>query len=138
MDGRLDPYQNTVALKVAKHVICAAHVTTEAIVPTVSQELVKLRASLITGCGDCADMHRGGSARRRQPDTHQPCRNLAGANLFHRPRARGPRARRAGHPDHRRGRRPHRRGMGNGHRALRPGTTRRAGLPDRPHQLPTG
>ena len=57
MDARLNLYQNTVALKAAKHITSADHVITDAILPTVTQELVKLRASQINGCGFCADMH---------------------------------------------------------------------------------
>ena len=57
MEARLNLYQNTVALKAAKHITSADHVITDAILPTVTQELVKLRASQINGCGFCADMH---------------------------------------------------------------------------------
>jgi AhpD family alkylhydroperoxidase len=57
MDARLNLYQNTVALKAAKYITSAGHVITDAILPTVTQELVKLRASQINGCGFCTDMH---------------------------------------------------------------------------------
>ncbi len=57
MDARLNLYQNTVALKAAKYITSADQVITDAILPTVTQELVKLRASQINGCGFCADMH---------------------------------------------------------------------------------
>ena len=57
MDARLNLYQNTVALKAAKYITSADQVITDAILPTVTQELVKLRASQINGCGFCTDMH---------------------------------------------------------------------------------
>ena len=57
MDARLNLYRNTVALKAAKYISSADHVITDAILPTPTQELVKLRASQINGCGFCTDMH---------------------------------------------------------------------------------
>jgi AhpD family alkylhydroperoxidase len=57
MDARLNLYQNTVALKAAKYINSADRVITDAILPTFTQELVKLRASQINGCGFCTDMH---------------------------------------------------------------------------------
>jgi AhpD family alkylhydroperoxidase len=57
MHARLDLFQNAVARKAGKHLTSAAHVTTDALLPTVTQELVKLRVSQINGCGYCTDMH---------------------------------------------------------------------------------
>jgi AhpD family alkylhydroperoxidase len=57
MDARLNLFENDVALKAGKYITSAAHVVTDAILPTVTQELVKLRASQINGCGYCTDMH---------------------------------------------------------------------------------
>jgi AhpD family alkylhydroperoxidase len=57
MDARLNLFQNDVALKAAKYITSAGHVITDAILPTATQELVKLRASQINGCGYCTDMH---------------------------------------------------------------------------------
>ena len=57
MDARLNLFDNTVAMKFAKYINSAGHVITESSVPTATQELVKLRASQINGCGVCTDMH---------------------------------------------------------------------------------
>src|SRR6185437_15394663 len=57
MDARLDLFQYDVAAKAAKYIASADHVITDAILPTTTQELVKLRASQINGCGFCTDMH---------------------------------------------------------------------------------
>jgi AhpD family alkylhydroperoxidase len=57
MDARLNLFENTLAMKFAKHVISAAGVITESTLPAATQELVKLRASQINGCGYCTDMH---------------------------------------------------------------------------------
>ncbi|HEX3813451.1 MAG TPA: carboxymuconolactone decarboxylase family protein [Mycobacteriales bacterium] len=54
MDARLNIFENPVALKAAKYITSAGHVITDAILPTTTQELVKLRASQINGCGFCA------------------------------------------------------------------------------------
>jgi AhpD family alkylhydroperoxidase len=57
MDARLNLYQNALAMKFAKHIISAAGVITGSTLPATTQELVKLRASQINGCGYCTDMH---------------------------------------------------------------------------------
>jgi AhpD family alkylhydroperoxidase len=57
MDARLNLYQSEVAAKAAKYLASAGLVITDAIIPTLTQELVKLRASQINGCGFCTDMH---------------------------------------------------------------------------------
>jgi AhpD family alkylhydroperoxidase len=57
MDARLNLFENTLAMKFAKHVISATGVITESTLPAATQELVKLRASQINGCGYCTDMH---------------------------------------------------------------------------------
>ena len=57
MDARLNAFENAVAMKVAKHIISAGRVLTESTLPAATQELVKLRASQINGCGFCTDMH---------------------------------------------------------------------------------
>ena len=57
MDARLDFLSNPLALKVAKHVSAAGLVLRDSALPAATQELVKLRASQINGCGFCTDMH---------------------------------------------------------------------------------
>ncbi len=57
MDARLNLYENQAATKFVKHIQAAAGVITGSAVPATTQELVKLRASQINGCGFCTDMH---------------------------------------------------------------------------------
>lgn len=57
MEARLDPFTNPVIGKVYKHLVAAGRVLAESTLPAATQELVKLRASQINGCGFCTDMH---------------------------------------------------------------------------------
>jgi AhpD family alkylhydroperoxidase len=57
MEARLNLYENKLAMKFASHIISAAGVITGSTLPAATQELVKLRASQINGCGYCTDMH---------------------------------------------------------------------------------
>jgi AhpD family alkylhydroperoxidase len=57
MDARLNLFENAVAMKFAKPIVSAGQVITESTLPAATQELVKLRASQINGCGFCTDMH---------------------------------------------------------------------------------
>ncbi|MEV4093914.1 carboxymuconolactone decarboxylase family protein [Streptosporangium saharense] len=57
MDARLNPLGSSVAAKVVKHFIAANKAITESTLPATTQELVKIRASQINGCGFCTDMH---------------------------------------------------------------------------------
>ncbi|MET8330785.1 carboxymuconolactone decarboxylase family protein [Streptomyces sp. NPDC005181] len=57
MDARLNFYGNSVAPKFAKYINSAGKVITESTLPAATQELVKIRASQINGCGFCTDMH---------------------------------------------------------------------------------
>jgi AhpD family alkylhydroperoxidase len=57
MDARLDYYGNAVAGKFAKYINSAGKAVTDSTLPQVTQELVKIRASQINGCGMCTDMH---------------------------------------------------------------------------------
>jgi AhpD family alkylhydroperoxidase len=57
MDARLNLYENPVATKFVKHIVAAGGVVTKSTLPASTQELVKLRASQINGCGFCTDMH---------------------------------------------------------------------------------
>ncbi len=57
MDARLDFYRNEVAGRFTKHINEAGAVITGSTLPTATQELVKIRASQINGCGVCLEMH---------------------------------------------------------------------------------
>jgi AhpD family alkylhydroperoxidase len=57
MEARLSYFDNNIAMKFAKHINSAGAVLTNSGLPAATQELVKLRASQINGCGMCTDMH---------------------------------------------------------------------------------
>lgn len=57
MDSRLDYFGNALAGKVLKHINSAGKVVSDSTLPAAIQELVKIRASQINGCGFCTDMH---------------------------------------------------------------------------------
>ncbi len=57
MDARLDLFTNPVFAKLGKHINGAGAVVTKSALPVATQELVKIRASQINGCGMCLDMH---------------------------------------------------------------------------------
>ncbi|MEV6098902.1 carboxymuconolactone decarboxylase family protein [Nocardia sp. NPDC051981] len=50
-------HENEVAAKFNKRLVTAARVVDESSLPKATQELVKIRASQINGCGMCLDMH---------------------------------------------------------------------------------
>ncbi|MCX5199070.1 carboxymuconolactone decarboxylase family protein [Streptomyces sp. NBC_00249] len=57
MDARLNLFDNAVATKALRHFISAGKIIGDSTLPAATQELVKLRASQINGCGFCTDMH---------------------------------------------------------------------------------
>jgi len=57
MDARLNLFSSDATMKFVKYVNSAARVVTESTLPHATQELVKIRASQINGCGFCTDMH---------------------------------------------------------------------------------
>ncbi|MFJ6216982.1 carboxymuconolactone decarboxylase family protein [Streptomyces sp. NPDC092296] len=57
MDARLNLYASPVALKFGKYINSAGRAVTDSTLPAATQELVKIRASQINGCGFCTDMH---------------------------------------------------------------------------------
>jgi AhpD family alkylhydroperoxidase len=57
MDARLNLFANPVAGKFFKYINSAGKAITDSTLPAATQELVKLRASQINGCGMCTDMH---------------------------------------------------------------------------------
>ncbi|MFC8423380.1 carboxymuconolactone decarboxylase family protein [Streptomyces sp. NPDC057236] len=57
MEARLDFFTNPLAAKVLKHINSAGRAVADSGLPHATQELVKIRASQINGCGFCTDMH---------------------------------------------------------------------------------
>ncbi len=57
MDARLNVFGNPTVGKFLKHIISAGQVVSDSSLPAATQELVKIRASQINGCGFCTDMH---------------------------------------------------------------------------------
>ncbi|MFI6092256.1 carboxymuconolactone decarboxylase family protein [Streptomyces sp. NPDC051218] len=57
MDARLNLFGSPLAGKVLKHINAASKVVSDSTLPPATQELVKIRASQINGCGFCTDMH---------------------------------------------------------------------------------
>ncbi|WP_433292941.1 carboxymuconolactone decarboxylase family protein [Pseudonocardia sp. CA-142604] len=63
MDARLNLFGNPVAAKVLRHVTSASKAIESSGLPAATQELVKIRASQINGCGFCTDMHTKDAAQ---------------------------------------------------------------------------
>ncbi|WP_225847047.1 carboxymuconolactone decarboxylase family protein [Streptomyces sp. HPF1205] len=57
MNARINYYGTPVAARFAKYINSAGAAVTDSQLPAVTQELVKIRASQINGCGFCTDMH---------------------------------------------------------------------------------
>ncbi|MEU6305554.1 carboxymuconolactone decarboxylase family protein [Streptomyces chartreusis] len=57
MEARLDYFGNPLAGKVLRHINSASKLLADSSLPITIQELVKIRASQINGCGFCTDMH---------------------------------------------------------------------------------
>ncbi|MGW5972681.1 carboxymuconolactone decarboxylase family protein [Streptomyces sp. NPDC055186] len=57
MDARINLFGNALATKVLKHINAAGKAVSDSGLPHATQELVKIRASQINGCGFCTDMH---------------------------------------------------------------------------------
>ncbi|MGC0382890.1 carboxymuconolactone decarboxylase family protein [Streptomyces sp. SAI-129] len=57
MEARLDIFTNPLAGKLLRHINSAGKAVTDSALPATTQELVKIRASQINGCGFCLDMH---------------------------------------------------------------------------------
>jgi|SRR5690242_15060230 len=57
MEARIDFFANPVGAKVLRHINSAGRAVTDSALPHATQELVKIRASQINGCGFCTDMH---------------------------------------------------------------------------------
>ncbi|GHB21937.1 alkyl hydroperoxide reductase AhpD [Streptomyces viridiviolaceus] len=63
MEARLNVFGNPLAMKVLRHVNSAGKVLSDSTLPAATQELVKIRASQINGCGFCTDMHTKDAAK---------------------------------------------------------------------------
>ncbi|MEU3772092.1 carboxymuconolactone decarboxylase family protein [Streptomyces sp. NPDC032472] len=57
MQARLNVFGSPVAGKALKHFVSAGKAISDSTLPASTQELVKIRASQINGCGFCLDMH---------------------------------------------------------------------------------
>ena len=62
MEPRLDIMTNDVAAKVVKYLV-SANKAVDSALPAATQELMKIRASQINGCGFCLDMHTKDAAK---------------------------------------------------------------------------
>jgi AhpD family alkylhydroperoxidase len=63
MEARLDLINNDLAARVIEHIVSATKVVDDSTLPTAIQELVRIRASQINGCGFCLDMHTKDAAQ---------------------------------------------------------------------------
>jgi AhpD family alkylhydroperoxidase len=63
MEPRLDIMKNDVAAKVVKHLVSANTFAANSTLPATTQELMKIRASQLNGCGFCLDMHTKDAAK---------------------------------------------------------------------------
>ncbi|MFB7321548.1 carboxymuconolactone decarboxylase family protein [Streptomyces sp. NPDC056190] len=57
MEARLNLFGNTLAAKFLRQINAAGKTVSDSPLPASTQELVKIRASQINGCGFCLDMH---------------------------------------------------------------------------------
>jgi AhpD family alkylhydroperoxidase len=57
MDTRIGHVDIQLAGKIVKHINAAGAIVHDSALPATTQELVKIRASQINGCGFCLDMH---------------------------------------------------------------------------------
>ena len=108
MDARFDYLSSPLALKFVKHINSAGAALRDSALPTATQELVKLRASQINGCGFCTDMHTKDALHAGEGQQRLNLVAVAGGEGLHRGRACRAGARRAGHPHRRRRRWCHR------------------------------
>jgi AhpD family alkylhydroperoxidase len=69
MDARLDLADSPVGSKVVKYIVSADRAISDSTLSATVQELVKLRASQINGCGFCTDMHTKDAAKAGETST---------------------------------------------------------------------
>jgi AhpD family alkylhydroperoxidase len=70
MDARLNLFGNPIAATFLRHINAGSKVVSDSTLPAPTQELVKLRASQINGCGFCTDMHTKDAAHAGETSTH--------------------------------------------------------------------
>jgi AhpD family alkylhydroperoxidase len=69
MDARLNFFTNPVGQKAMKYIASAGKVVNDSTLPAATQELVRIRASQINGCGFCLDMHTKDAAHAGETST---------------------------------------------------------------------
>ncbi|MES4891175.1 carboxymuconolactone decarboxylase family protein [Streptomyces sp. NPDC096012] len=69
MEARLNLFASPVAAKFTQHLVAAGKALADSTLPLATQELVKLRASQINGCGFCVDMHTKDAAHAGESAT---------------------------------------------------------------------
>ena len=69
MDARINFFTNPVASKALKHIAAAGQVIKGSSLSATTQELVRIRASQINGCGFCLDMHTKEAAHAGETPT---------------------------------------------------------------------
>jgi AhpD family alkylhydroperoxidase len=69
MDARLNLVGNPVAAKFVARMVSAGKVVSDSTLPAATQQLVMLRASQISGCGFCTDMHTKDAAHAGETST---------------------------------------------------------------------
>ncbi|MDH6142203.1 AhpD family alkylhydroperoxidase [Kitasatospora sp. GP30] len=69
MDARLNIYASPVGGTVTKYLNAAGKAVSDSTLPAATQELVKIRASQINGCGFCTDMHTKDAAHAGETST---------------------------------------------------------------------
>ncbi|MCC8340533.1 carboxymuconolactone decarboxylase family protein [Streptomyces sp. R1] len=63
MEARLNMFASPLAGKILRHINSAGKAVSDSALPATTQELVKIRASQINGCGFCLDMHTKDAAK---------------------------------------------------------------------------
>jgi len=69
MDARLNLLDYPVGGEFLKYIVSAGKVVSDSTLPAATQELVKIRASQINGCGYCTDMHTKDAANAGETST---------------------------------------------------------------------
>ncbi|WP_019354203.1 carboxymuconolactone decarboxylase family protein [Streptomyces sp. AA1529] len=69
MEARLNLFESPLLSRFMKHIVAAGKVVEDSALPSATQELVKIRASQINGCGFCSDMHTKEAAHAGETST---------------------------------------------------------------------
>ncbi|MFE9391955.1 carboxymuconolactone decarboxylase family protein [Streptomyces sp. NPDC006784] len=69
MEARLNLFESPLLSRFLKHIVAAGKVVEDSTLPSATQELVKIRASQINGCGFCTDMHTKEAAHAGETST---------------------------------------------------------------------